>query len=140
MPVKLSSRLYDRNMMGGVDSTDWAHAGCKNDLPLPCTAGGRPTYASMLACCKGAYASQVCHGYESCTNGLHRLTPSSPASISIQDVWGLPEPARVPPHYISHLNRRVGCILPRLRQSLDLSHMYQCTSTSKRTPNLCVDA
>ncbi|EJK66245.1 hypothetical protein THAOC_12848 [Thalassiosira oceanica] len=37
-------------------NTAWPDAGCTNVLPVP---SGRPTYASHLACCKGAYGGQV---------------------------------------------------------------------------------
>ncbi|KAL7530149.1 hypothetical protein ACHAXR_005107 [Thalassiosira sp. AJA248-18] len=46
---------------GGLDvyypdyDTPYADAYCLNDRPLP---NGRPTYATMLACCKGAYPDQ----------------------------------------------------------------------------------
>ena len=39
--------------------TPWTEAGCLNQLPLPFTPGGRPTFDSQLACCKGAYAGQT---------------------------------------------------------------------------------
>ena len=35
--------------------SDWAGGHCTNLRPLP---SGRPSYATMLACCKGAYAGQ----------------------------------------------------------------------------------
>jgi hypothetical protein len=38
--------------------TAWSIAGCSNDRPVPFKTGGRPTYATMLACCKGAYGGQ----------------------------------------------------------------------------------
>lgn len=47
---------------GGLDvyypdyATPWNDAGCINARPLP---SGRPTYSTMLACCKGAYAGQM---------------------------------------------------------------------------------
>ena len=43
---------------GGLDvyypdyNTAWTEATCINDAPLP---SGRPSYSSMLSCCKGAY-------------------------------------------------------------------------------------
>ncbi|KAL7528358.1 hypothetical protein ACHAXR_002405, partial [Thalassiosira sp. AJA248-18] len=46
---------------GGVDvyypdyNTRYADAYCRNDRPMP---NGRPTFATMLACCKGAYPDQ----------------------------------------------------------------------------------
>jgi len=39
--------------------TPWTDAGCSNKLPFPFTTGGRPTFATQLACCKGAYAGQI---------------------------------------------------------------------------------
>ena len=48
---------------GGLDVyypdyvSPWISATCINARPLP---NGRPTYASMLDCCKSAYAGQVC--------------------------------------------------------------------------------
>jgi len=51
----------------------WATAGCKNTLPLPFTPGGRPTFDTQLACCKGAYAGQ--------TSGMClQLLPSPPTT------------------------------------------------------------
>ena len=47
---------------GGLDvyypdyDTPWIEAGCINTRPMP---NGRPTYTTMLACCKNAYAGQV---------------------------------------------------------------------------------
>ncbi|KAL7526112.1 hypothetical protein ACHAXR_001322 [Thalassiosira sp. AJA248-18] len=46
---------------GGLDvyypdyDTAWPDAGCINTRPMP---SGRPAYATMVACCKGAYLSQ----------------------------------------------------------------------------------
>ncbi|KAL7524925.1 hypothetical protein ACHAXR_002427, partial [Thalassiosira sp. AJA248-18] len=46
---------------GGLDvyypdyDTPYADAYCKNERPMP---NGRPTYDTMLACCKGAYPDQ----------------------------------------------------------------------------------
>ncbi|KAL7539662.1 hypothetical protein ACHAXR_009490 [Thalassiosira sp. AJA248-18] len=40
----------------------WPDAGCINTRPMP---SGRPTYTSMLACCKGAYAGQMSGAYSS---------------------------------------------------------------------------
>jgi len=36
--------------------TTWTEAGCLNERPMP---SGRPTYSTMLACCKGAYGGQM---------------------------------------------------------------------------------
>jgi len=50
---------------GGLDyfypdyGTTWSEATCKNDRPVPFLPGGRPTYDTMLLCCKGAYAGQM---------------------------------------------------------------------------------
>jgi len=49
---------------GGYDfyspdyESPWDRATCKNERPLPFATGGRPTYSTQLACCKGAYAGQ----------------------------------------------------------------------------------
>ncbi|KAL7528792.1 hypothetical protein ACHAXR_002641 [Thalassiosira sp. AJA248-18] len=51
---------------GGLDvyypdyATPWAEAGCINTRPLP---SGRPTYSTMISCCKGAYAGQMSGEY-----------------------------------------------------------------------------
>ena len=37
----------------------WSVAGCTNRLPLPFVEGGRPTYTTMLACCRGSYGWQA---------------------------------------------------------------------------------
>ena len=40
--------------------TAWSEATCLNTLPLPYMfEGDRPTYPTMLACCKGAYGGQM---------------------------------------------------------------------------------
>mmetsp|Transcript_34030 Transcript_34030/g.71596 ORF Transcript_34030/g.71596 Transcript_34030/m.71596 type:complete len:421 (+) Transcript_34030:124-1386(+) len=50
---------------GGYDfwypdyGTPWSSATCKNERPLPFLPGGRPTYSTMIACCKGAYGGQT---------------------------------------------------------------------------------
>eukprot|EP00578_Thalassiosira_sp_NH16_P019189 CAMPEP_0181099522 /NCGR_PEP_ID=MMETSP1071-20121207/12704_1 /TAXON_ID=35127 /ORGANISM="Thalassiosira sp., Strain NH16" /LENGTH=298 /DNA_ID=CAMNT_0023182189 /DNA_START=114 /DNA_END=1007 /DNA_ORIENTATION=+ len=50
---------------GGLDfwypdyDTSWADASCKNERPLPFNVGDRPTYDTLLACCKGAYGGQI---------------------------------------------------------------------------------
>jgi len=36
----------------------WSVASCSNDRPVPFNTGDRPTYGTMLACCRGAYAGQ----------------------------------------------------------------------------------
>jgi len=75
---------------GGADffypdyDTPWASAVCKNDLPLPFLPGGRPTYSSMLACCKGAYAGQ---SSGACLAGLESPPTSSPTDEGGLDVW-----------------------------------------------------
>jgi len=66
---------------GGADffypdyETTWSDAGCKNDLPLPFTPGGRPTYPSLLECCKGAYGGQMSG---TCLSQLESPPTSSP--------------------------------------------------------------
>eukprot|EP00579_Thalassiosira_antarctica_P001994 CAMPEP_0201866540 /NCGR_PEP_ID=MMETSP0902-20130614/1091_1 /ASSEMBLY_ACC=CAM_ASM_000551 /TAXON_ID=420261 /ORGANISM="Thalassiosira antarctica, Strain CCMP982" /LENGTH=421 /DNA_ID=CAMNT_0048391529 /DNA_START=115 /DNA_END=1380 /DNA_ORIENTATION=- len=39
--------------------TAWSEATCRNTRPVPFGTGGRPTYSTMLACCKGAYGGQM---------------------------------------------------------------------------------
>jgi len=39
--------------------TQWTEAGCTNARPYPFSSGGRPTFDTQLACCKGAYAGQT---------------------------------------------------------------------------------
>lgn len=75
---------------GGFDffypdyETPWASATCKNDRPLPFTTGGRPTYSSQLACCKGAYASQTSGA---CLTGLDNPPTTSPTVSGGLSVW-----------------------------------------------------
>ena len=39
---------------------EWSTSGCSNSLPLPFNnRGDRPEYATLLACCKGAYGGQM---------------------------------------------------------------------------------
>lgn len=42
-----------------VYENQWSDGYCSNDLPLPFTSGGRPTYATQLECCKSAYGGQT---------------------------------------------------------------------------------
>lgn len=57
-----SDILLHFSYAGGLDvyypdyESPWLFAGCINRRPMP---SGRPTYTSMLACCKGAYGGQV---------------------------------------------------------------------------------
>jgi len=37
----------------------WTEATCKNDLPLPFSPGGRPTYRTKLECCMSSFAGQT---------------------------------------------------------------------------------
>ena len=68
-----------------ADETPWASAGCKNDLPLPFTPGGRPTYSSMLACCKGAYGGQTSGA---CLSQMDSPPTSSPTTSDFEvDFW-----------------------------------------------------
>jgi hypothetical protein len=62
-------------------STSWAEATCINTRPLP---SGRPTYTSMLACCKGAYGGQVSGA---CLAGLPSPPTESPTAAGGLDVW-----------------------------------------------------
>lgn len=54
-------------------ATPWSQAFCLNDRPLP---SGRPTYDSMLQCCKASYGGQ------SSGKVLGMLFPSSSSSSS----------------------------------------------------------
>ena len=75
---------------GGYDfyypdyDTPWSSATCKNERPLPFGPGGRPTYNSMLACCKGAYAGQVSGA---CLAALPSPPTSSPTTAGGLDVY-----------------------------------------------------
>ncbi|EJK54291.1 hypothetical protein THAOC_26098, partial [Thalassiosira oceanica] len=62
-------------------NTAWPDAGCINVLPVP---SGRPTYASHLACCKGAYGGQV-SGV--CLSQLDSPPTMSPTSVGGLDVY-----------------------------------------------------
>lgn len=59
----------------------WPAAGCKNGPPVGFNYGDRPTYATRLACCKGAYGGQ--------TSGvcLSQL-PSPPTQSPTDDLGG----------------------------------------------------
>jgi len=73
--------------VGGLDvwypdyATAWSVAGCINDRPLP---SGRPTYSTMLACCKGAYGGQVSGA---CLSELPNPPTTSPTSSNGLTVW-----------------------------------------------------
>ena len=75
---------------GGVDfwypdyDTSWSEATCLNTRPLPFGYGGRPTYNSMLACCKGAYAGQMSGA---CLASLPNPPTQSPTSSGGLDVY-----------------------------------------------------
>merc|ERR1712238_462387 len=60
----------------------WATAGCKNTLPLPFTPGGRPTFDTQLACCKGAYAGQTAACASSCSPALLPPRPLELAALT----------------------------------------------------------
>jgi len=73
---------------GGLDvyypdyATAWPEAGCINDAPMP---SGRPTYSSVLACCKGAYGGQVSG---KCLASLPTPPTTSPTkSGGMTDFW-----------------------------------------------------
>jgi len=62
--------------------TAWTEAGCIRKYPIP---SGRPTYKSMLACCKGAYGGQV-SGY--CLSKLPSPPTTSPTPAGgLADFW-----------------------------------------------------
>lgn len=73
---------------GGYDfwypmySVSWDQGYCDNSRPLPFTPGGRPTYSTQLACCKGAYGGQVSGACISGPNGLPNPPTSSPTSVN----------------------------------------------------------
>jgi len=72
--------------VGGLDyyypdyDTAWSVATCKNDSPRPFNKNDRPTYDTMLACCKGAYAGQQSGA---CLAGL-----ASPPTVSPTKMGG----------------------------------------------------
>jgi hypothetical protein len=73
---------------GGLDiyypdyNTAWTEATCINDAPMP---SGRPTYTTMLACCKGAYGGQVSG---KCLASLPSPPTTSPTPAGgIADFW-----------------------------------------------------
>jgi len=61
--------------------TTWSVAGCINTRPMP---SGRPTYKTMLECCKGAYGGQVSGA---CLSELPNPPTTSPTSSAGLDVW-----------------------------------------------------
>jgi len=75
---------------GGVDfwypdyDTSWSDATCLNTRPLPFGTGGRPTYDSMLACCKGAYAGQ---SSGACLASLPNPPTQSPTTSGGLDIY-----------------------------------------------------
>lgn len=75
---------------GGLDywypdyDTPWDRATCKNDRPLPFLPGGRPTYDTQLACCKGAYGGQISGA---CVAALPNPPTSSPTPAGGADFW-----------------------------------------------------
>lgn len=95
--------------IGSLDDTAWSDAYCINTLPLPFSAGSRPTYGTMLECvssslscralgetfnsqprslyrqqCKGAYAGQVSG---KCLSMLDSPPTMSPTTAGGLDVW-----------------------------------------------------
>jgi len=69
---------------GGVFYPDyslpWPEGKCINTTPVP---SGRPTYTTMLACCKGAYGGQMSNA---CINALPNPPTPSPTKVS-PTVW-----------------------------------------------------
>ncbi|KAL7524468.1 hypothetical protein ACHAXR_000586, partial [Thalassiosira sp. AJA248-18] len=61
--------------------TPWTDATCLNTRPLPFTTGSRPTYTSLLACCKGAYGAQA--------SGKCLASLPSPPTTSPTDLAGV---------------------------------------------------
>ena len=123
--------------------TAWPEAGCVNVLPVP---SGRPTYTSQLACCKGAYGGQVSFliEYQTLLPLFLVNRPSDSATTfqirRSQDLGCLPEPARLAPNDVAHLNGRTGCILSRLRNGLGQSRVRQHSPHAVRSPCLLDDA
>ena len=76
--------------MGGADfyypkyEDPWSEGSCTNERPLPFLPGGRPTYDTMLACCKGSYSGQI-SGY--CLSQLPSPPTSSPTATGGLDVY-----------------------------------------------------
>jgi len=64
--------------------TSWSDATCLNTRPLPFGTGGRPTYDSMLACCKGAYAGQ---SSGACLASLPNPPTQSPTTSGGLDIY-----------------------------------------------------
>ena len=60
---------------------DWTDATCINEGPIP---NGRPTYDTMLACCKAAYSGQ---SSGACLQALPSPPSSSPTGADGLDVW-----------------------------------------------------
>ena len=60
---------------------DWTDATCINEGPIP---NGRPTYDTMLACCKAAYSGQ---SSGACLQALPTPPTSSPTGADGLDVW-----------------------------------------------------
>jgi len=60
-------------------SSVWAEATCLNTRPLPFGPGGRPTYDTMLDCCKREYRSQASGA---CVAALPSPPTSSPTNLA----------------------------------------------------------
>jgi len=75
---------------GGLDywypdyETAWAQAACKNTRPTPFNPGDRPTYTTLLACCKSAYAGQTSGA---CLASLPSPPTTSPTGSGGLDYW-----------------------------------------------------
>jgi hypothetical protein len=63
--------------------TPWTDATCKNTRPLPFSTGGRPTYATMIACCKGAYAGQTSGACLSALPSPPTQTPTTSGGLDV---------------------------------------------------------
>jgi hypothetical protein len=76
---------------GGLDvyypdyNTAWTEAGCLNQGPIP---SGRPTYSSMLACCKGAYGGQMSG---KCLSMLPSPPTTAPTTSLMEAGWWYPD-------------------------------------------------
>merc|ERR1719491_2326579 len=63
-------------------NTAWTEAGCLNERPKP---SGRPSYSTMLACCKGAYGGQMSG---KCLSMLPSAPTTSPTTSDyMSDFW-----------------------------------------------------
>jgi len=60
--------------------TAWTQATCINERPLP---SGRPTYSTLLACCKGAYGGQVSGACLASLPNPPTMSPTETGGLSV---------------------------------------------------------